>query len=154
MAEPLSLIASLVAVIQISGSVISGCYSTARVLRDIVERLVALVDHENMSSHEYLSTLTDIMSTNRPLEICQQDLEMLQTKIEKPIDEWRQTPIHPSGYMGFLAVAKRSIIIEDVTHQTPQQHTSAVLYYYFDFSDKMDSSVESLLRSLVTQLVK
>ena len=35
----------------------------------------------------------------------------------------------------------------------PPLQTSAVVYHYFDFSNKMHSSVESLLRSLVTQLL-
>lgn len=35
-----------------------------------------------------------------------------------------------------------------------REHQPVVLYYYFDFANKVDSSVESLLRSLVTQLAE
>lgn len=47
-----------------------------------------------------------------------------------------------------------STIIEDVTHQVREQLNTTVLYYYFDFGNKIHGSVESLLRSLVAQLVE
>lgn len=106
MAEPLSLVASLITVLQISGSVILCCYeyrksvksaskSLLRVisevtsLRDVVERLIALVDDEKMANHSYLSTLTKIMSTGGSLDVCQHDLERLRVKLEKPVNEWK-----------------------------------------------------------------
>ena len=106
MADPLSLIASLIAVVQISGSVISCCYEyrkgvknapkgllkvTNEVagLRNIVERLVALVDDENMASHKHLSTIAGLVSTGGPLESCQLDLGSLKGKLEPPINEWK-----------------------------------------------------------------
>lgn len=47
-----------------------------------------------------------------------------------------------------------STIIEDVTHRLREEQNTAVLYHYFDFGNKINSSAESLLRSLVAQLVK
>lgn len=106
MAEPLSLVASLIAVVQISGSVISCCYEYRKgvknapkdllrvttevaALRNVVERLVALVDDEKMAGHKYLSALNDIVSTNGPMELCQHDLESLRVKLEPPVNEWK-----------------------------------------------------------------
>lgn len=106
MAEPLSLVASLIAVVQISGSVISCCYEyrkgvknapkdllgvTNEVagLRNVVERLIALMDDEKRASHNYLSTLIDFASANGPLELCQHDLESLKVKLEPPVKEWK-----------------------------------------------------------------
>lgn len=106
MAEPLSLVASLIAVVQISGSVISCCYEyrkgvrnapkdLLRVinevtgLRNVVERLVTLIDEEKMTSHKYLSTLSDIASADGPLEFCQRDLGSLKVKLETPVNEWK-----------------------------------------------------------------
>ena len=47
-----------------------------------------------------------------------------------------------------------STVIEDVTHRLREEQNTAVLYHYFDFGNKINSSAESLLRSLVAQLVK
>lgn len=106
MVEPLSLVASLIAVVQISGSVISCCYEyrkgvrnapkdLLRVinevtgLRNVVERLITLVDDEKKASHKYLTTLTDIASADGTLEICQHDLGSLRVKLETPVNEWK-----------------------------------------------------------------
>lgn len=106
MAEPLSLVASLIAIVQISGSVISCCYEYRKgvknapkdllrminevaALRNIVERLITLVDDEEMADHEYLSTLADIVSADGPLELCQHDLENLKVKLEPPVNTWK-----------------------------------------------------------------
>lgn len=104
MAEPLSLVASLIAVVQISGSVISCCYEyrkgvknapkdlsrvTSEVagLRNVVEHLITLIDDEKMTSYTYLSTLAEIVTADGPLEICRHNLESLKSKLEFPINE-------------------------------------------------------------------
>lgn len=106
MAEPLSLVASFIAVVQISGSVISCCYEYRKsvknapkdllrvtnevaALRNVVERLVTLLDDEKVASHNYLTTLAGLVSAGGPLELCQRDLESLRVKIEPPVNEWR-----------------------------------------------------------------
>lgn len=47
-----------------------------------------------------------------------------------------------------------STVIEDVNLRLREQHNTAILYHYFDFGNKISSSAESLLRSLMAQLVK
>lgn len=47
-----------------------------------------------------------------------------------------------------------STIIEDVNLRLREQQNTAILYHYFDFGNKISSSAESLLRSLMAQLVK
>lgn len=104
MAEPLSLIASLIAVVQISGSVISCYYEyrkgvknalkdlsrvTSEVvdLRNVIEHLITLIDNEKITSYTYLSTLAEIVTTDGPLEICQHNLESLKSKLKFSINE-------------------------------------------------------------------
>ena len=106
MADPLSLVASLIAVLQISGTIISCCYeyrngfkgaskdlsrllSEVTSLRNVLERLIQLVDDEKMGGHDYLASLRDMMSVNGPLKLCQDDLEILKVKLEKPVKEWK-----------------------------------------------------------------
>ncbi len=57
-------------------------------------------------------------------------------------------------YQQFTTYDPSSTIIEDVIHRLHEDQKTAVLYYYFDFRNKIQSSVESLLRSLMAQLVK
>ena len=104
MAEPLSLVASLIAVVQISGSVISCCYEyrkgvknapknllmvTSEVagLRNVVERLITLMDDKKMANYTYLSTLAEIVTADGPLEYCRHNLESLQIELELPVNE-------------------------------------------------------------------
>ena len=47
-----------------------------------------------------------------------------------------------------------STIIEDVNLRRREQQNTAILYHYFDFGNRISSSAESLLRSLIAQLVK
>lgn len=47
-----------------------------------------------------------------------------------------------------------STIIEDVNFRLRDQQNIAILHHYFDFGNKIISSAESLLRSLMAQLVK
>ena len=131
MADPLSLVASLIAVVQISGSVISCCYEyrkgvknapkdllrvTNEVagLRNVVERLVTLIDDEKMASHKYLSTLADIVSADGPLELCQQDLRSLKIKLEPPINECKALgrrltwPLHEKDITKIIASVYRT----------------------------------------------
>jgi len=106
MADPLSMAASLITVVQISGQVISYCYDyrqglknaskdllrvTAEVtsLRNVLESLVVLVDNERNISNNFLPMLTDVMLTNGLLDVCQRDLRSLIEKIEKPVSEWK-----------------------------------------------------------------
>ena len=53
-----------------------------------------------------------------------------------------------------LNCTSSSTIIEDVTHRLREEQNTALLYHYFDFGNKISSSAENLLRSLVAQLVK
>lgn len=131
MADPLSLVASLIAVVQISGSVISCCYEyrkgvknapkdllrvTNEVagLRNIVERLVALIDDEKMASHKYLLTIADLASADGPLEVCQHDLGNLRTKLEPPVNDWKALgrrltwPLHEKDVTKTLASIYRT----------------------------------------------
>lgn len=47
-----------------------------------------------------------------------------------------------------------STIIEDVNDRLRGVQNTAVLYHYFDFGNKIESSAESFLRSLIAQLLK
>ncbi len=47
-----------------------------------------------------------------------------------------------------------STVIDNVIHRQREEQDTAVLYHFFDFGNKINSSAESFLRSLVAQLVK
>ena len=53
-----------------------------------------------------------------------------------------------------LIITFSSTIIEDISHRLREDQNTAILYHYFDFGNKIYSSAESLLRSLLAQLVK
>ncbi len=126
MADPLSLVASLIAIVQISGSVISYCYEYRKgvknapkdllrvtndvaALRNVVERLITLVDNDTTANHKYLSTLAHLVSADGPLQGCQRDLETLKVKLEPPVGEWKTLgrrltwPIHEKDVTKTLA---------------------------------------------------
>ncbi|CAD6587468.1 MAG: hypothetical protein ASARMPREDX12_002854 [Alectoria sarmentosa] len=191
MAEPLSLVASLIAVVQISGSVISCCYEYRKgeknapkdllrvtnevaSLRNVVDRLVALIDDEKTATHKHLSNLADMVSADGPLKLCQDELGNLKVKLEPPVSEWKALgrrltwPMQEKDVTKTLASIYRvktlletalmidntSTIIEDVNDRLREVQNTAVLYHYFDFGNKIDSSAESFLRSLIAQLLK
>ena len=106
MGEPLSVAASLIAVLQISGAVISYCYEyrqglknaskdllrvTAEVtsLRNVLERLVTLVGDDHDANSKSLPALTDIVFPNGPLDVCQRDLQSVMEKLERPVSDWK-----------------------------------------------------------------
>ena len=101
MAEPLSTIASLIAVAQISGTIISICYDyrhglknvsssvtrlsdEVRSLRDVLENLIELVDDH--PGQFYSVELLD--HQNGPLSKCSEELQELQNKLQ-PQGGWK-----------------------------------------------------------------
>ena len=98
MGDPFSVATSLIAVSQISGTVISYCYdyrqglksasknlwrATAEVtsLRSVLERLVAFVDDDSNSNRKSIFALTDILLPNGTLDVCQRDLQSQQKSL-------------------------------------------------------------------------
>ena len=55
---------------------------------------------------------------------------------------------------GRLIELSSSTIIEDIAHKLNREQRFIVLHYYFDLANKVDSSEQSMLSSLVTQLEK
>jgi|HubBroStandDraft_4_1064222.scaffolds.fasta_scaffold371124_1 hypothetical protein len=105
--DPLSTLASLIAIAQISGTIISYCYDyrkgiksapwdLSRVLnevtglRDVVERLMKLVDDNEMAKRGYFSTLEQMTGENGPFSQCQVELEHLKAQLETPINGWKK----------------------------------------------------------------
>jgi hypothetical protein len=98
--DPLSLAASLIAVLQISGAVISALYEyrsgvkdaskdTARIieelnsLRNILENLLRAVEREDASAESSrLSTFQKLLGPNGELERCKADLESISEKLD------------------------------------------------------------------------
>ena len=104
--DPLSTISALIAVVQISGTVISYCYDyrksvrsaprdLARVLdevsdlRNVMERLIRLVDDDVASGGRYLPAVEQMTRKNGPLERCQADLETIKARLESPLSAWK-----------------------------------------------------------------
>ncbi len=104
--DPLSAIGAFIAVLQISGTVISHCYDyrksvrsaprdLARVLdevsdlRNVMERLIRLVDDDVASGGGYLPAVEQMACKNGPHERCQADLETIKARLESPLSEWK-----------------------------------------------------------------
>ena len=104
--DPLSVVGAFIAVLQISGTIISHCYDyrkslksaprdLARVLdevsdlRNVLERLVRLIDDEVASGRGYLPSVEQMTRKNGPLERCQSDLESINASLESPLSEWK-----------------------------------------------------------------
>lgn len=98
MAEPLSLIASLIAVAQISGDIVSLCYNyrkclkdaskqiimltdEVKSLRDVLENLINIVDQEAPESPQ-LAMISRLAVKDGPLTETLRELEALQSKLE------------------------------------------------------------------------
>lgn len=98
MADPLSMAASIIAVIQITGSVVSLCYDyrsgaqnaskemkqlTDEVisLRDVLEAILKLVD-EGSTENFHLSTLKLLTQTDGPLSKCKTEMKLLEAELK------------------------------------------------------------------------
>lgn len=104
MADPLSLIASLIAIAQISGEIVSLCYnyrsgikgadaSVARLIsevksvRDMIENLIKLVDDQSAQDSQ-LEAIAFLAVKDGPLTQALEELQALQVKL-KPATGWR-----------------------------------------------------------------
>lgn len=104
MAEPLGILASLIAVVQISSKVISICYayrsgvkkaprdltritSDVTSLRDIIEQLIRIVDEDSSSKNSRLHTIQTLNEPGGPLIRLQYELKTLEAKL-KPASGW------------------------------------------------------------------
>lgn len=104
--DPLSVTASIVTLIQLTGSVISTVYNyrkgvknapegAAKIIHDltdlshILENLLQLVEKENATtSTTRLTSLKGLVSSGGSLESCQKTLERLKAKLQ-PENGWR-----------------------------------------------------------------
>ena len=120
--DPLSITASAIAVLQISGTIISSCYEyrsrvknakkdASRItnelngLRIVIESLLSIVEDEKQD--EPSSTLKTLAQVDGPLARCRSDLDALAIKLT-PKGGWRDTkaalmwPLKESEVMGVL----------------------------------------------------
>ncbi|KAI9704034.1 MAG: hypothetical protein M1820_005655 [Bogoriella megaspora] len=103
--DPLSITASIIAVIQLSGSVISAVYNYRRdaknasedaikVVQDltglsqILEKLLQMIEKDKNTKGTRLESLEVLIKPDGPLETCQQTLEKLSAKLQ-PEKGWR-----------------------------------------------------------------
>ena len=107
MADPLSLVASLIALAQISGSIISLCYDYRRgvqraqkdvaqilretqSLRNVIEQLIRLLDKDDAGSEVYLPSLRNISLNDGPFSEFQNDLKKLEDRLRSPVTKWQR----------------------------------------------------------------
>ncbi|TEY70400.1 hypothetical protein BOTCAL_0104g00090 [Botryotinia calthae] len=98
--DPLSLYASLIAVLQITGSLISFCYDYRQgvkhaskeivqisdelnSLRDILDSLLKLAERAESNGFSQLKTFKLLLKDDGPLFVCKTELEKLRGKLEK-----------------------------------------------------------------------
>lgn len=103
--DPLSISASIIAVLQVSGSLISTCYEYRRLLRNkahdvqlliqqlsalrtVLENLLEIVDVDQLRDKPRLRAIASLTSPNGVLENCKKSLGSLQTKLI-PKQGWR-----------------------------------------------------------------
>ncbi|KAI1399828.1 ankyrin repeat-containing domain protein [Hypoxylon fuscum] len=105
MADPLSIAASLIAVVQISGGIISLCYDYRRSvqdakkevatlqrevqsLRDVIEQLLKLLETDD--NHYYLPLLKKLIASNDSFQEYEDQFKKLEDRLRSPISKWRQ----------------------------------------------------------------
>ena len=103
--DPLSVTASIIAVIQLTGSVVSAVYNyrtgvknapedAAKIIEDltglshILERLLQLIEKDRHTKITRLASLEGLIKAGGPLESCQKTLEHLNAKL-RPEKGWR-----------------------------------------------------------------
>lgn len=99
--DPVSLTASIIAIIQISGKVISICYDYRRAikksaedaikiikeiksLQDVLERLLQLAEREGAKKIPRLASLQGLNQVEGTLTLCRSGLSSLKVKLEAP----------------------------------------------------------------------
>jgi ankyrin repeat protein len=107
MGDALSLVANLVAVVQISGNIISLCYDYHRgvkgadkgilsilretqTLRNAVEPLILLVNAESPGDEPYILSLKSMSLDGGPLQEIQDDLQALEERLRIPVNRWQK----------------------------------------------------------------
>lgn len=108
MADPLSTTASLIAVGQVIGSIISSCYNyqqglknarkdvsriilETQTLRNVIERLLDQVMQDQSSGVVLLPSLARMVSGDESVfENCSKDLVRLEERLRTPVNKWRK----------------------------------------------------------------
>jgi hypothetical protein len=108
MTDPLSITASLIAVAQISGSIISLCYDYRRgiksarkdvskilqevqSLRNVIEQLLQLLDKDDARGEVYLPSLKNMnVDDDGPFAQYQNDLRRLEDQLRSPVNKWQR----------------------------------------------------------------
>jgi len=105
--DPLSITASSIAILQISGTIINICYDyRSRVkhaakdairiiaelngLRNVIDALFLLLEDESENKHSQRSALGNLAQVDGPLARCEENLKALEKKLE-PKEGWRAT---------------------------------------------------------------
>jgi ankyrin repeat domain-containing protein 50 len=110
MADPLSLTASLIAIAQISGSIISLCYDYRRgfkgaqkevvqifretqSLRNVIEQLIQLLDKDDkddVGGKVHLPSLRNMSLSDGAFSEFQNDLKKLEDRLRNPVTKWQR----------------------------------------------------------------
>jgi hypothetical protein len=103
--DPLSITASIIAVIQLTGSVISAAYNyrngvrnapedAVRIIEDltelsqILEKLLKLIEKDRSTGSTQLTSVNTLIGSDGPLETCRKSLTELKSKL-RPENGWR-----------------------------------------------------------------
>ncbi|RFU23992.1 hypothetical protein B7463_g12349, partial [Scytalidium lignicola] len=168
MADPLSLVASLIAVAQVSGSIISLCYyyrrgvqgaqkDIAQILRNVIEQLIPLLDRDDVGSEvmlEWLGAPDPSVRHNDFYKKRAKDTGLWQLN-RSAFEAWcdaRMSSFWLHGIPGCGKSVLSSVVIEHIKYRNGLGNDAALAYFYFDFSNEAISKSEVMLRSLVSQL--
>ena len=104
--DPLSVVGAFIAVLQVSGTIVSHCYEYRKSvksaprdlvrildevsdLRNVIERLIRLMDEDSASGRRCLPAVEQMTLEKGPLARCQSELDILESKLEMPLGRWK-----------------------------------------------------------------
>lgn len=141
--DPLSLTASIIAVVQISGAIISLCYEyrtgvkdaakeatriteELKSFQDVLERLLKLAEVEVARASSRLQTIQPLLEPGGVLSRCQDDLKALQLKLAPETGvkmlmkklKWPLTEKEVKKAIEDVARARETISLALITDQT------------------------------------
>ena len=151
--DPLSVIGSFIAALLTGDTIISHCYDyrkyarsaprdVARILDDVsnlrntMEFLTKLLDEDVIYRRGYLLALERLTVKDGPLERCQFEMDSMESRLEKPLSEWKALgkqliwPLEETETLKYLETITRtkSLVEAAVTNDNSYVYNNFIMY--------------------------